>query len=294
MQPLWRVSEEIPVLMNRTPLSWYYWPERSQRLLQAGRAVDNQELRGPQAAGDQVIEHGPPGRLALPAHAADGQQHLLPVPAHAEDHQQRNRGGLAVQPDPHHGAVQNEADDVLAAEVAPAPGFPVRLHLAPGAADHVLAHRAPEQRRQRPLHPPRVGPGQVGPRNQRLELARPPGVVWQHGAAPFPAAAVLGPQPGPRHRKLDWPERAVQLPPAVPVPMPHGPASPLVAAAPQRRLELLLHQLLNQAADPAPQAGFDGVKPGLPGKQRLLGSPLAAILVHGVVSTGAPTPVMAR
>jgi hypothetical protein len=47
-------------------------------------------------------------------------------------------------------------------------GLPIHPYFAPGATDHVLAHRAPEQRRQRPLHPPRVGPGQVGTRDQRL------------------------------------------------------------------------------------------------------------------------------
>jgi hypothetical protein len=68
----------------------------------------------------------------------------------------------------------------------------------------------------------------------------------------------------------------------------------LVAAAPQRRLELLFHQFLDQVANPAPQFCFDRVEPGLSSKQRLLGNPLAATLVHGVVSTGAPTPVLAR
>ena len=112
--------------VNRAPLGRHRRPKRGQRLLQAGRAVDDQELRGPQPAGDQVIEHGPPCRLALPAHGADGQQHLLPVPAHAEDHQQRDRGRLPIQPDPHDGAVQNEADDVLARQIALAPGLPIR------------------------------------------------------------------------------------------------------------------------------------------------------------------------
>jgi hypothetical protein len=66
-----------------------------------------------------------------------------------------------------------------------------------------------------------------------------------------------------------------------------GRARPLISAAPQRRLELLLHQLLDQTADPAPHPGLDRVEPGLSGKQPLLGRPLDAILVHGVVSAGA-------
>ena len=76
--------------------------------------------------------------------------------------------------------------------------------------------------------------------------------------------------------------------------MPAGPADPPIAPASQRRLEFLLHQFLNQAPDPDPHPGLNRIEPGLSGKQRLLGRPLAAILVHGVVSAGAPTPVMAR
>jgi hypothetical protein len=72
-----------------------------------------------------------------------------------------------------------------------------------------------------------------------------------------------------------------------------GPAA-LVAAAPERSPQLLLEQLLEKAADPLPQPSLDGIEPGLPGEQRRLGGrPLDAILVHGVVSAGAPTPVMA-
>jgi hypothetical protein len=78
------------------------------------------------------------------------------------------------------------------------------------------------------------------------------------------------------------------------MPMSDRTASSLVASAPQRGLELLRHQLLHQAADPTPQPRLDRVKPGLSGKQRLLRGPFAAILVYGVVSAGAPTPVIAR
>src|SRR3954463_7766864 len=53
--------------------------------------------------------------------------------------------GPAVEPHADHGAVEDQPDHVLAGQVAPAPGLPVGLHLAPGAADDVLADRAPEQ-----------------------------------------------------------------------------------------------------------------------------------------------------
>ena len=82
-------------------------------------------------------------------------------------------------------------------EIAPRPGFPVGLHLAPDPADHVLADRALEQRPERPLHPPGVGAGEIGRRNQRLDLPGHPGVARQHGAPPFPARAIRGPTAGP-------------------------------------------------------------------------------------------------
>lgn len=65
-------------------------------------------------------------------------------------------------------------------------------------ANHVLAHRAAEQGRQRTLDPTRVGAGQVGTRDQRLDLAGHPGVAGQRRAAPFLAAAA-GRHPGARH-----------------------------------------------------------------------------------------------
>jgi hypothetical protein len=67
-----------------------------------------------------------------------------------------------------------------------------------------------------------------------------------------------------------------------------------VAPSPQGRGQLLLEQLLDEAADALPQARLDRVEPGLSGKQGRLGRPLGAILTHGVVSAGVPSPVMAQ
>jgi hypothetical protein len=86
-----------------------------------------------------------PSGLALAAHVLDRERHLLPVAADAEHHQPGDAGGLAVEPHADRGAVENQPGRVLADQVAPAPGLPVGSHLAPGAADHVLAHRASEQ-----------------------------------------------------------------------------------------------------------------------------------------------------
>lgn len=287
------------MLVHRAALGRHLGPERRQRLLQAGGAVDDQERRGAQAAGDQVFEHGPPGRLALSAHVAHRQQRLLTVAADAEHHQQRDRGRLAVQPHPHDGPVEDHADDVLASEVVPLPGLPVHLDLAPGPADHVLARRALEQRRQRPLHLPRVGARQIGPRDQCLQLARLPGVARQHRTAPLAGrtaiTARLGRQPRLRNRDLQRPGAARQPPQPVAMAMARRTAvTPLVAAPPQRCLQLLLDQFLDQTADPHPNPHLQRVELGLPSGQRTLGTDLAAIFTHNVVSTGAPTPGMAR
>ena len=183
VERLRRVGQQVAVLVDRAPLGRHLGPQRGQRPLEPGRAVDDEELGRAQAARDEVVEQGPPGGLALAAHALDGEQHLLPVAADAEHHQQGEAGGLAVEAHPDHRPVEDQADDVLAREVAPVPGLPVGLQLAPGAADDVLADRAPEQRGQGTPHPPRVGTGQVGAGDQGLDLAGHASVARQGGAA---------------------------------------------------------------------------------------------------------------
>jgi hypothetical protein len=75
--------------------------------------------------------------------------------------------------------------------------------------------------------------------------------------------------------------------------MPRRGAAPC-AVPPQGLGQLLLEQLLDEAADPLPQPRLDRVEPGLPGEHGRPGRLLGAILVHGVVSAGVPPPVMAR
>jgi hypothetical protein len=90
MQALGRVSGEIAVLVNREALDRRLVPQRRQRLLQARRAVGDDELRHPQPALDEIVEQRAPGGLAFPAHAADRQQHLLAVCGHAERQKERD------------------------------------------------------------------------------------------------------------------------------------------------------------------------------------------------------------
>src|ERR1700726_3224706 len=65
------------------------------------------------------------------------------------------------------------------------------LHLAPGAADHILAHRAFENRRKRATHAARVGPGKIGTRDQSFGLFRAALIGQQRLALPLVRLAVL-------------------------------------------------------------------------------------------------------
>src|SRR5215218_9296204 len=67
-------------------------------------------------------------------------------------------------------------------------------------------------------------------------------------------------------------------------------APPLLAATAQRRRQLLLQHRFNEAADAAAQTSLDRVEPGVARKQPIRARRCRAILVHGVVSSGAPTP----
>jgi hypothetical protein len=74
--------------------------------------------------------NGAPSLGALAAHALDREQHLLTVLTYPEDDEQRDRGRLAVEPHPHHRAVENEANDWLVSQRAGIPGIPVALRPA--------------------------------------------------------------------------------------------------------------------------------------------------------------------
>src|SRR5690606_31443373 len=108
------------------------------------------------------------------------------------------------------------------------PGVPVDLHLAPGAADHILAHGAFKQSEERPLDAPGIGPGQVDRCDQGLGPLRQPPVAWQCLRAPFGDLSGLVLDPGTWHPHRLGAECAGELPFAVPVAVTLG---PLVAAA---------------------------------------------------------------
>ena len=91
MQAL-RGMGEVAVLVHGAALDSHVGPQRRQRLFEARRAVDHDQLRRSQSAPDEIVEQRAPGRLALAAHALDRQQHFLAVGPHAEPDEQRDRG----------------------------------------------------------------------------------------------------------------------------------------------------------------------------------------------------------
>ena len=205
------------MLVHGAALDSHVGPQRRQRLFEARRAVDDDQLRRSQSAPDEIVEQRAPGRLALAAHALDRQQHLLAVGAHAERDEQRDRGRLSVEPNARDRAVEDQPDDRLLGERARVPGVPVALRLAPDAADHVLADRPGEHRVQRASHPAGVGPGEISPGDQGVGGPGAALVGAQRTAPPFARLAVLAHQPSARHGDPRLAERARQRPLAMPV-----------------------------------------------------------------------------
>ena len=77
VQALRGMGEEIAMLVHGAALDSHVGPQRRQRLFQARRAVDDDQLRPRQSAPHEIVEQRAPGRLALTAHALDRQQHFL-------------------------------------------------------------------------------------------------------------------------------------------------------------------------------------------------------------------------
>jgi hypothetical protein len=232
---------------------------------------------------------------STPAFAGAGSSAVL---AHADHHKKRDRGRLAVEPHAHHRAVEDQPHDRLGGEITLVPGVPVRLHLPPHPADHVLADALGEHRRQRPAHPARVGAGQIGRRDQRVGSERAALVGAKPSALPLARCAVLAVEAGPGHRDLGRPEGAGQTARATAVAVTRDRSGRLLAGLPRRPAavararqsggELLLDHRLDEAAHLGAQAVFDGIKPGVE-KQALglTGPSRRDIARHGVVSTPA-------
>ena len=85
MQALRRVREKIPVLVDRAALDRNAVPYGGDRLVEPGRAIDDEELGVTQSALDEIVEDGTPSLGALATHALDRKHYLLAVPTDADD-----------------------------------------------------------------------------------------------------------------------------------------------------------------------------------------------------------------
>ncbi len=112
------MGQQVAVLVDRTALERHVVPQRCDRLLQAGRAINDQQFGRCQAPGHQVIQESAPGCLAFATHVAQGKQHLLAVAANPQRHQHREAGRLPVEANPDDGAVEDQADDVVSGKIA--------------------------------------------------------------------------------------------------------------------------------------------------------------------------------
>jgi len=67
------MGEETAVLVHGAALNRRIGPQGRQRLFQARRAVDDDQLRRRQSTPDEIVEQRAPSRLAFAAHALDRQ-----------------------------------------------------------------------------------------------------------------------------------------------------------------------------------------------------------------------------
>ena len=185
----------------------------------------------------------------------------MPITPDPEHDQQRDGSRPAIQPDFDHGTVEDQPHDVLIGQIALLPSLPGCARLAPGAAHRILADPAGEQGLERPAHPPGVDPGEVDLGDQQLGAPAQTLVGRQQLAAPFTLTSIVVRQPRPWHRQHQRPERRVESTVAVAVAMPRGGRTSLVSAPAERRLELLLQELLDEHTHLPAHRVFQRVEP---------------------------------
>ncbi|GBR74571.1 hypothetical protein AA700_0303 [Acidiphilium acidophilum DSM 700] len=88
VQGVWRMGQQISMLVHGAALRRRVWPKPGQRTFEAGAAIDQQQFRGAQAPRDEIIEHGAPGGFAFASHVLHRQQQLLPIAADTKHDQQ--------------------------------------------------------------------------------------------------------------------------------------------------------------------------------------------------------------
>jgi hypothetical protein len=275
------VGEQIALLVHGAALDRHVVPQAGERRFEAFATVDNDQLRPGHAARHEILQHRPPGGLALAAQVPDRQHHLLAVAADAERDQQRDGGGLAIQANLDHRAVEDQPDDVVAGEITPLPGLPGRARSLPGAADHVLADVTLEQPGEGPAHAARVHPGEIRLGDQGFGAEREPFVGRQQRAPPFLLTALVG-EPRPGYRQCQRAEGGDQLARPVPMAATMRACPSLVTTPPERGLELLLQQPLDERAHLAAHRLLQGIEPSAAGERRWRHRQGCVGFLHGV------------
>ena len=165
--------------------------EAASAPVEAGLAVDDEEVRAAQPAADQVVEHGAPSLRDLASHVPGGEQHLLPVVAHADRHRPRGRAGCQA------------SRSVLT--------------LRQTRRTTSLPTPSVNTRRERAAHAAGVGAGEAGGGDQRVGGLRAAPAAAKGRAPPFARRAVRRDQARAGHRDRGRSEAAGLLPhPGVP------------------------------------------------------------------------------
>ena len=93
------VRQQVPVLVNGAALGRHLRPQRHQRLLQTGGAVDGQESRASSVRGRRGRRAAPARRPRSRRPCSSRRAAPSAVAPHAEDDEKRDRRSLLVEPD---------------------------------------------------------------------------------------------------------------------------------------------------------------------------------------------------
>ena len=107
MQPLGCMRQEVAMLVNRARWTGTAFHTAAITASRPG-APSTTRNSGRCRPRWEIIEHRPPGFGTFPTHGLDREQELLTVGAHPDDDEQRDCGRFAIEPHPHHRAVEDQ------------------------------------------------------------------------------------------------------------------------------------------------------------------------------------------
>ncbi len=211
VQPLRRVSDKVAVLMHRAALNRHAGPERGERLLEARRAVDNDELGPAQARAvrssrstRQAASLSPPMFLTASSNFCPSSRTPSATSSEIVVAFLSSRTRTTVPSRIHRTIGSSARERAFHASQSPFTLRQVRLTTS-------VAHGVFENRRKRQAHPARVGPRQVGASDQCVGGLGAALIGPQRLALPLARLAVLANDPGARHGDLGFSKRAVSV-----------------------------------------------------------------------------------